>query len=425
MVGSKLVLELVTVPLFTGVIGYVTNWTGVLMLFRPIRFRGVHLPGLKVVFPFLPRRLQLVPLLRYDGAIGWQGIVPSRAEKMASIAVDKGLAKLGSVRDFYAELDADRLAAHLAHVAQTEIADIIDLIMVREYPGVWKQLPAAVRETIHSRVRRQLPNIIEEITADIGDNVDQLVDVKLMVIRHYQAHPELLKELFLVMCRKELRFMQNFGAYFGFPAGFVLVGVLHLLPQWWVLPLGGVVIGWVANYLGITIIFEPVFPKRWVPWRQGLLIRRQPEVTESYATIIAGEVITVANIGHELLHGARSDRTRHMLESAVRPAVDKAVGPLRAPLRVALGSADYRRIQDSVATEVTAAAPAAYTDEEFNQEQAERIFTFVSTQMAKMGPDDYIELLRSAIKQDEWLLFVHGGALGLLAGFVHLAVFGV
>ena len=38
---------------------------------------------------------------------------------------------------------------------------------------------------------------------------------------------------------------------------------------------------------------------------------------------------------------------------------------------------------------------------------------------------DFVEMLRSAIKQDEWLLFVHGGALGLFAGFLHLAIFGV
>ena len=42
-----------------------------------------------------------------------------------------------------------------------------------------------------------------------------------------------------------------------------------------------------------------------------------------------------------------------------------------------------------------------------------------------MGPDDFVEMLRSAIKQDEWLLFFHGGALGLFAGLLHLAIFGV
>ena len=86
----KLLVDLISVPLFTGIIGYITNWTGVLMLFRPIRFHGFKVPLLKVLFPILPRRIQVLPLIRYDGGLGWQGIVPSRADKMASIAVDKG-----------------------------------------------------------------------------------------------------------------------------------------------------------------------------------------------------------------------------------------------------------------------------------------------------------------------------------------------
>jgi hypothetical protein len=45
--------------------------------------------------------------------------------------------------------------------------------------------------------------------------------------------------------------------------------------------------------------------------------------------------------------------------------------------------------------------------------------------MRQMGPDDFVEMLRSAIKQDEWLLFVHGAVLGVAAGLLHLAIFGV
>ena len=53
--------DLITIPLFTGIIGYITNWTGVIMLFRPIRFKGIRVPGLKFLYPYLPRRVQVVP----------------------------------------------------------------------------------------------------------------------------------------------------------------------------------------------------------------------------------------------------------------------------------------------------------------------------------------------------------------------------
>jgi uncharacterized membrane protein YheB (UPF0754 family) len=421
----KLLIDLISVPLFTGVIGYITNWTGVLMLFRPIRFHGVKVPLLAVLFPILPRRVQVLPLVRYDGSVGWQGIVPSRADKMASIAVDKGLAKLGSIADFYRELEPDRIAEHLAAVAALDIRGVVDKIMSEEYPQLWRELPDVVREAVHARVRQQLPRVIKDITDDIGENIDQLIDAKLMVIRYFTDHPELLNELFITMGRKELRFMQNFGFYFGYPMGLGLVAILHLWPHWYVLPLGGVVIGWLVNYIGIAMIFEPVHCTWWVPWRQGLFIKRQPEITEMYARLIADNVITLHNIGTELLTGPRSDRTRQLLEDTLRPAVDAAVGPARVALRLAIGTREYDKIRDSVAAGASGFAPVAFAEPEFNRRQSNRIYAFVAGRLRTMGPDDFVELLRSAIKQDEWLLFVHGGVLGLFAGLLHLAIFGV
>jgi hypothetical protein len=41
-----------------------------------------------------------------------------------------------------------------------------------------------------------------------------------------------------------------------------------------------------------------------------------------------------------------------------------------------------------------------------------------------MAPTDFAELLRTATREDEWLLRVHGAVLGLAGGLIHLAVFG-
>ena len=425
VVDSKTITDLISIPLFTGIIGYITNWTGVLMLFRPIRFHGIRVPGLRILFPVLPRKIRVLPLFRYDGRIGWQGIVPSRADKMASISMDKGLAKIGSVSDFYRELEPDKIAEHLAQVAQNEIRDVVEQIMQQENPQLWHDLPPVIKEAVFARVRAQLPGIVKNITDEIGENVDQLIDAKMMVISYFGRNPELLNELFLIMGKKELKFMQRFGFYFGLPMGFVLFGILQVYPEWWILPLGGVFIGWVANYIGIEMIFEPVHYNKWLPWHQGLLLRRKGEVTELYSRMISDKVITLQNIGNELLTGPRSDRTLKLLEDSLRPAVDKAVGPARAAVRLAIGSTEYDNIKSSVATEATGFAPIAFNDAEFSRQQSSKIYTFISEQMKHMGSEDFTEMLRSAIKQDEWLLFFHGGVLGLFAGLLHLAIFGV
>jgi len=226
--------------------------------------------------------------------------------------------------------------------------------------------------------------------------------------------------------------MQNFGFYFGLPMGLVLFGVLYYWPDvfgteapWYVLPIGGAVIGWVVNWLGIAMIFEPVRPTWWIPWRQGLFIKRKDEVTEGYARLIAENVITLQNVGHELLHGPRSDRTHRMLLDTLKPAVDRAVGFARTAVRVAIGTDEYDNIRASVARRASAFAPAAFADAEFNKRQGAKIENFIANQMRRMSEADFVQMLRSAIKQDEWLLFVHGGALGIVAGLAHLAIFGV
>jgi uncharacterized membrane protein YheB (UPF0754 family) len=417
--------DLITIPLFTGIIGYITNWTGVLMLFRPLAFRGVRVPGLRVVFPLLPRRVQVLPLLRYTGEIGWQGIVPSRAAKMASLAVDKGLAKLGSVGDFYRELEPERIAEHLTATVDGQLAGMVDSIMRAEDPQLWADVPPLIREAVYTRVRQQLPGLVQTLTKRIGENIDQLIDAKLMVISQLQDRRDLLCEIFQGLGSKELRFMQNFGFYLGAPLGLLLFVILHYYPAAWVVPVGGAVIGWIVNYLGVTMIFEPVFPKAYIPWRQGLFIKRQREVTDGYAALISEHVITLENIGHELLNGPRSDRTHRLLTDTLRPAVDQAVGPARIAVQAALGPAHYARIRAAIAREAADIAPAAFSDSGFSRTQSRRINDFIARQMRQMGPDDFVQMLRSAIKQDEWLLFVHGAVLGIAAGLLHLAIFGV
>ncbi|MHB8466619.1 MAG: hypothetical protein ACYDH6_11640 [Acidimicrobiales bacterium] len=423
--SHKFVIDLITVPLFTGAIGYVTNWSGVVMLFSPLRFYGVRVPGLKLLWPFLPRKVQVIPAISKEGRFGWQGIVPSRVDKMASIATDKALSKVGSIGDFYRELEPDKIADHLIKTAQADIRGIVDSILEREHPKLWHDLPPAMKEAVFARVQQQLPTIVHQITDEIGEHIDQLIDAKLMIIAYFREHPALMNSVFIDMAPKELRFMRNSGIYFGVPLGVILVFILSAYPRWWILPVGGVVIGYIVNYIAVTAVFEPIHPKRIGPFTfQGLFIKRQPEASEVFAKIVAERVINLENVGNELLHGPRSDRTHQMLEGVLRPAVDKAIGPLQSAVRVALGTREYDRIRASLATEVTH-FESAFADEDFNREQAKKIGDFVATQMRALPPDDFAELLRSAVQSDEWLLFLHGAVLGFGAGLLHLGIFGV
>lgn len=416
--------ELISVPLFMGAIGYITNWSAVWMLFYPLEFKGMKIPGLWFFVRLAPRKVQQIPGVMHGG-IGWQGIIPSRAAKMGSIAVDKGIAKLGSPAEFYRQLEPEKIAEHMVTSVQHELRGIVERIMEREHPRLWHDLPPQVREAVHARVRSQLPDIVHDVTEQIGEHIDQLLDVKLMVIRHLEANPELANRIFRDVGRKELRFMVNFGFFFAFLLGFPVVLITEAIPYWFVLPVMGTFVGWATNLVGIWMIFEPIEPRRIFGIKiQGLFLRRQNEAADIYSKVISENVLTLANIGDELLHGPSSDRTRLMLENALRPAVDRATGPARSAVRLLMGGQSYDTIRDSVALEAVQYTMTPLSDPEFNRVQGERIRILVRDRLREMSPADFVEMLRTAMKEDEWLLFLHGAVLGFGAGLLHLAIFG-
>jgi uncharacterized membrane protein YheB (UPF0754 family) len=394
------------------------------MLFYPIRFRGITFPGLARFAHVLPRRIQQIPGVM-KGGIGWQGIIPSRAAKMGSIAVDKGIAKIGSPSDFYQQLEPERIAEQILDSARGDIREVVEQVMQREHPQLWNDVPGRVRDAVQARVQSQLPEIVGEVTDQLGTHIDQLLDVKLMVIRHIEANPELANRIFLEVGRKELRFIINFGFFFGFLLGVPLVFITHALPYWWVLPIGGVIIGYVTNWMALWMIFEPTEPHRIGPFKlHGLFLRRQPEVAGVYGEIIAEDIVTANNIGDELLHGRRADRTRRMIEDAMRPAIDRSVGAAQTAVRMVVGSDRYDAIREGLASEAVEYTVTPLSDPEFNRRQSARVRALITERMRELPYPDFAELLRSGMREDEWLLLLHGAVLGFVAGCLHLAIFG-
>ncbi|GAB3776060.1 hypothetical protein FB382_004303 [Nocardioides ginsengisegetis] len=414
-----------TIPVFTGVIGWLINWSGLVMLFSPVRFHGVRIPGMRELASVLPRKIQEVPGV-LQGGIGWQGIIPARAAKMGSIAVDKAIAKLGTPAEFYQQLEPDRIAEHIVTVFRPEIPELVDQVMVREHPRLWRDLPRPVREAVVDRVQAQLPSVVGRVTTEIGVHIDQLLDPKIMVIDHFQKNPALVVRIFRDFGQRELNLMVAFGFVFGFLLGIPVAVVDSIFGLWWLLPLLGVVVGWVTNALGMWLIFEPPEPRTYFGIRhQGLFLRRQDQAAEVYARIIAEDVITLERIGDFLLDGPRGDRTRQMLATALRPAIDQAAGPARAAVRVAMGPRRFDTIRDSVAREAVGRTLTPFKDPAFSQRQAEKIRVLIARRTKELPPRDFVEMMRAAIKEDEWMLYAHGAVMGLAGGFLHLAIFGV
>jgi uncharacterized membrane protein YheB (UPF0754 family) len=371
----------------------------------------------------MPRRIQQIPGIMVGG-IGWQGIIPSRAAKMGSIMVDRGIAKLGKPGEFYDRIDPERLADFIVEASRDDIRDLVERAVQREHPRLWHDLTPEMREGLHSRVERQYPAVVHEVFAQIGRNIDQLLDVKLMVIRRIEEQPELANKVFHSVGDKELRLIINMGFVLGFALGIPVAALTALIGAPWVLLVCGPIVGWVTNWVAILMIFEPVEARRFLGFRiQGMFLRRQHDVAEVYADVIANEVVTVEQMGGELLRGANADRTRQMIANALRPAIDRSVGSARPLVRLAVGPREYDAIRETVAREGVDSTMTPLSDPELNRRQGEAIRQLLVERVRDMDAHDFSDMFRSAIRQDEWLLLAHGGVLGIVGGALHLALF--
>jgi uncharacterized membrane protein YheB (UPF0754 family) len=339
--------------------------------------------------------------------------------------VDKGIARLGSPSEFYSRLEPDKIAEHILATSSDEVHELVEGIIRREHPQLWADTPPPLRAAIHARIDAQLPRLVRRVTDQIGEHIEQLLDIKMMVIRKIEAEPRLGNKIFLEVGERELNFVIWSGLFLGFLLGLPSIPLYQNVDQWWVLPLSGVVVGYLTNWIAIKVIFNPIEPVQVGPFTlHGLFMRRQDEVAEVYAQVIADDIVTLANIGNELLHGARSDRTRHLIEQALRPAVDESLGIARGAVRVAIGTREYDAIRTRLANEAVDHTMEPLTDPGFNRQQSEKVRSLLAERLAKLSPPEFAEMLRSAMEEDEWLLIFIGSVLGFVAGWIQLAILG-
>jgi uncharacterized membrane protein YheB (UPF0754 family) len=80
-------------PFMSGIVGWFTNVLALEMTFKPIEFWGIEW-----------FRIKGEPW----GFFGWQGIIPTKAEKMAEVTVTLMTEKLFKIEDIFKRLDPEK-----------------------------------------------------------------------------------------------------------------------------------------------------------------------------------------------------------------------------------------------------------------------------------------------------------------------------
>ncbi len=386
-----------SIPVIAALIGWITNWLAIKLTFLPLEFIGIP--------PFL----------------GWQGIIPSKAEKMAEIAVDSTIAKLGTVQEVFEQIDPQILAQYIVDANMPRIEEYVDEIMLEEYPTLWDNLPDSAKQLLYARVRSHAPALVDNLVQEINNQVDSLFDIKEMVKEQLRENKELLNRLFQECGDKEFRFIINSGLWLGFIFGLIQTALWWFLPIDWVLPVCGLIVGLGTNWVALNVIFRPLNPVKVGPFRlQGLFLRRQKEVAGVFCNIVTHEVLTVSNIVEAMLNGPEGDRTRALIQKHVKPVVDEVAGIGRPLTQLVMGPKGFAELKQRVGEKAVAISHHTFNDKMFNDDRAEAVERIMRERMEALAPVEFQNLLRPCFQEDELKLILIGGGLGFLAGLAQL-----
>lgn len=388
----------VAIPVVAAAVGWFTNWIAIQMTFWPLEFVGY-------------KKLYL----------GWQGIIPAKAEKMAGIVVDNTMAKLASLSELFQQMEPEKIASHISKSIMERIDEYVDEIMSEKNAVLWDNLPVMVKKRVYSRVRRQLPSIMDNMVDDMAENIEELVDLKQMVVKLLSRDKALMVRVFKDVGDVELRFVVNSGFYFGFLFGLVQMWAWAVYPEPWVMPFFGFLVGYATNWLALNLIFRPLDPVKVGPFTlHGLFLRRKFEVADKFALISTQEVINLKNLMNEVMTGPRSDRTRAMIKRHMRPLLESGV--VRTAVQLTLGAEGYAHIKALVVEKAVAMTIGPLSDPRFNRERAGIIHEIFRDKMRVMSNVEFQDLLRPAFQEDEWILIILGAVLGLIAGYLQLVL---
>lgn len=406
-------LSYLSMPIIAAVVGWGTNVLALKMTFYPIKFLGIEV-------------VQLVNPIgwgRNNPRIGWQGIIPAKAEIMAEKSVDLITGKLVKVDEQFAKIDPERVADEMRPALVDLSRSIIHDAMEANAPLVWRMMPDRQKERIYRQAEEQLPHATQEIMADIRDHILELFDVKKMVVGSLTKDKKLLNDIFLTCGEKEFRFIEQSGAYFGFLFGIIQTLVYIQYPYWWELPLGGLLVGYITNWLAIYLIFNPLHPIKVGPFViQGMFIKRQEEVATAYAKLVSENILTPKNIFENILHGSSSEKLVNIVRNHVQEAIDKTAGFNRSLIQISSGTRAYESIKGVAVERFMEALPESihhifgYAEEALDMENT------LNDKMASLPPEDFVGVLRPAYQEDEWKLILVGAILGAIAGFFQILI---
>lgn len=395
------------IPFISGGIGWFTNMVALKMTFYPLKFWGLPKMG-------------PVPQI-----IGWQGIIPRKAHKMAMVATDMLTTRLLPLDELYSRLDPDQMGNEVSHMVDEISDDVVEHLGTHWNEELWIQTPEFVKEQLRQQVRAESPGLMKKVFHGFKTRIMDILSIRDLIIKNLTGkNVGKMVDLFQRVGKPEFRFIELSGLYFGFLFGICQMGLFLVMSDGWTLPVAGVIVGYATNWLALKMIFRPQYPTRYGPIRyHGLFHKRQKEVSAEYAKFVARDILSGRNITHELISPNTRSHFMDIIKEQVHARLNKLSDTLRFMINLSIGRFQFLNLASRAAEKLHEHTPRTVKELENYIEKTLDIENSIYQNLSNLPPEEYEVVLRSAFEEEELILILVGAALGAAAGFAQWMIF--
>jgi uncharacterized membrane protein YheB (UPF0754 family) len=376
------------------------------MTFSPLNFVGIEL-----------WRMRDQPW----GLFGWQGIIPTKAAKMAALCCDLMTTRLFNIQEIFGRLDPKEFSRVMEDALLLMMDKIIQEVAQEYMPRVWESLPMEVKTDVVVMTDQEADQFLTDFMKDMQQHIDDVLDIKKMTVDACVKNRKLVVKVFKECGEKEFIFIRRSGFYFGFLLGLVQMGLWYVYNAAWTLPAAGFIVGFITNYMALKVIFSPLEPIHICGITiHGLFLKRQKEVSETFARVICGDILHVRAMWEAIFTGPLSANFFALLRAHSLVFIDKLIVEIKPIAIAAMGASKFAQMKETIALKVIENLPNVIDHSYTYTQSALDLEREIREKMTGLPCADFEGVLHPAFEEDELTLIVLGGVLGAIVGIIQI-----
>lgn len=200
-----MILKCFLLVLIGALIGWITNFIAIKMLFRP--YKEVNLIFFKI-----------------------QGLLPKRRNEIGNSIAEVVNNELVSIKDIISKISSEDIEENIGAVVDRILESRLKEEIIKNFPMAAFFLSDSMLEKIKGIIRQSILDNKDEMIKVFGEYLESKVDIKKIIAEKVDAFSlEKVEEIIVSLAKKELKHIEYIGAVLGAVIGLAQFAVVSLI----------------------------------------------------------------------------------------------------------------------------------------------------------------------------------------------------